>query len=143
MEHLPISERLAAEITLESSVEYAAKHPEKATMYFSNILSEHVKRCKRFNAKMRLALARNLLECIVKSESDLKEGVDTSMLDRVSALSLGKCLNLTTRYPEVGMKLLGLVVYGELKKQGYERREVITFVSHFLAQTSRELKKEV
>jgi hypothetical protein len=64
------------------------------------------------------------------------------MLRRVSTRSLESCLNLTTRYPEVGMKLLGVVVYGELKKQGYERREVITFVSHFLAQTSRELQKE-
>ncbi len=142
MEHLPVLERLAADITLESGLEYAARHPEKAIMYFAEILSEHVRRCGRFNAKMRLALARNLLECIVKDEDELVEAVDTVMLRRVSGRSLESCLNLTTRYPDAGMRLLGVVVYGELKKQGYQRREVITFVSHFLAQTSRELQKE-
>jgi hypothetical protein len=142
MEHHPLFERLAAGITLETGVEYAAKHPEKAIMTFAEILSEHVKKCTRFDPRMRLALARNLLECIVKDEEELSEAVDTEMLRRVSHRSLESCLNLTTRYPEVGMRLLGVVVYGELKKQGYERREVITFVSHFLAQTSRELRKE-
>ncbi|MFC1671932.1 hypothetical protein ACFL01_02230 [Planctomycetota bacterium] len=141
-DHPLLSERIAAEITLETGVEYAARHPEKAIIYFAELLSEYVRRCGRFNAKMRLALARNLLECIVKSEEDLEEGVDTSMLRRVGSRSLDSCLSLTTRYPEEGMKLLGVVMYGELRKQGYERREVVTFVSHFLAQTLRELKKE-
>jgi hypothetical protein len=142
VEHPNFLERLATDITLETGVEYAAKHPEKAIMTFAEILSDHVRKCGRFNPKMRLALARNLLECIVKDEDDLIEAVDREMLARVSNRSLESCLNLTTRYPEVGMKLLGVVVYGELKKQGYDRREVITFVSHFLAQTSRELKRE-